>query len=127
MIDPRLTKICSHDDFIIYLVDAYIVRSSEDENDAVDFALGGHSFRYDFIPQNEIWIEPVMNKEDQEFNTAHEIIERFLQKSFNIPYNAAHTKAARAERIMRRVHIKDPIRCAFQLCDTLAKRRLFRK
>ena len=122
--DPRLTLIFHSDDFRIYLVDAFVIRSSTESEDAVDFALGGHAYRYDFIPENEIWIEPVTHQEDQEYNTGHEILERGLQKSFRMCYNKAHEKAVRFERIIRRAKVKDPIRCAIDILEILSKRKL---
>jgi hypothetical protein len=117
---PRLTKIFSADDFVVYIVDSFFVRN----NLSVDFCLGGHFFRYPFIPQNEIWIEPVQNRLDQEMNTAHECVERYMMKVLKYNYNFAHAKAAKFEEKIRKAKVQNPIQVALNVCELISKRKL---
>lgn len=69
-----------------------------------EFALGGHYYRYKFIPEDEIWIERVVSDEqDRLAIIAHEIIERSIMKSRGMKYDAAHETANKFEVKMRRL------------------------
>lgn len=83
----------------IYFVDGQYIRN----NFFVDFTMGGHGYRYKFIPKNEIWFEDMLKDEDDIMDLIHEIIEYILMKYQNEPYNKAHPKAANVEDILRKL------------------------
>ena len=81
----------------VFLVDGEYVR----DNITIEFALGGHHYVYDQIPENEIWIEPTEHTRDFEDNLAHECYERKLMKYEKMEYDEAHQKASTLERDRR--------------------------
>lgn len=117
--NPRIIRCFAYDDFVVYIVDPFFVRN----NLAVEFCLGGHFYRYSFIPENEIWIEPVQNKLDQDFNLAHEIIERWTMKHFNYSYLYAHKKSLKFEETIRRAKVEKPIELSLKILLKLQKRK----
>jgi hypothetical protein len=48
----------------IYVISGKAVRDIVN----ADFVEGGHGYVYDYIPKNEIWIEEMLNKEDEKDN-----------------------------------------------------------
>lgn len=66
-----------------------------------DFIGGGHSFVYNFIPENEIWIEDMAHPDDQRKILSHELAERFLMKHLGMSYPKAHAKANKLESRLR--------------------------
>ena len=84
------------DDCKICLVDGDKVRNEFD----IEFALGGHHFRYPFIPKDEIWLEQTSTSNDLSENALHEVIERiYMQKK--IDYETAHSYASSVEHAIR--------------------------
>jgi hypothetical protein len=81
------------------VVDGDKVRS--DKN--VDFTMGGHHYVYDFIPEDEIWIDQNMDEQDTIATKAHEYIERLLMKYLDWKYNDAHEIASKPERLLRHI------------------------
>lgn len=74
------------------------------DNLSTEFVLGGHHYRYNFIPEDEIWIERLIaDDQDRLAIIAHEIIERALMKSRGMKYDAAHETANKFEIAMRRL------------------------
>jgi hypothetical protein len=91
-------------DIEIWLVDGKYVRTNIDE----EFIGGGHHYRYDFIPENEIWIED-NTREDEIINyLIHELHERHLMKHEGLEYDAAHEKSSEVELYSR--HYPEEIR-----------------
>jgi hypothetical protein len=83
----------------IYMVEGGYVRDNYD----VDFVYGGHHLAYDFIPENEIWIERHdTDKHDTLAIMAHEIIEYLDMKYKHEPYAKAHKKALEGEKEVRK-------------------------
>jgi len=76
----------------VYLVDAELVRDFFD----VDFVEGGHDKVYNYIPENQIWIDIQLPRKDRVFVLVHESFERNLM-SKGMEYNKAHIKANREE------------------------------
>lgn len=66
-----------------------------------DFIGGGHSFVYNFIPEDEIWIEDMAHPDDQRKILSHELAERFLMKHLGLSYPKAHEKANKLEARLR--------------------------
>lgn len=87
------------DGLSIFSVDADIVRDMYD----IDFTMGGNSAIYEFIPENEIWIESMQNKEDFITTIMHEVYEYYLIKNAKIKYSAAHDHAKQLERVIRNI------------------------
>lgn len=85
-------------DVKIVYIDGNEVRNERD----IEFALGGHYYRYSFIPQDEIWIEQTLKDSDDEVPIiVHEIVERLLMKNNGASYDEAHESANTIEKIMR--------------------------
>lgn len=120
MRNPRITKYYHSDDFEIWIVDPEIVRSQFD----IEFCLGGHHYRYQFIPEREIWVEAKSDKRDQDANCAHEILERFLMKVLRWNYEYSHKKALKFEKKIRNSSEENSIAIAREVCDKIAKKRL---
>jgi hypothetical protein len=67
----------------------------------VDFIGGGHSLVYDFIPENEIWIEDMAHPADQKYILSHELVEHYLMKHLSYSYPKAHNIANKIEERLR--------------------------
>ena len=77
-----------------YLIDATHVRDYFD----VDFTMGGHGYVYpNYIPEDEVWIDEEMNKEDEYATTVHELTERTEMRNKHLKYNKAHDDASAKE------------------------------
>lgn len=87
------------DGTIVCSVDGKYVRDRLD----TDFVWGGHHLAYDFIPENEIWIERHDNPEDMKSICAHEILEWYIMKTTGKGYKQAHHMATCAERVLRQI------------------------
>jgi hypothetical protein len=86
------------DGLSIYIIDGNYVRN----NFEVDFALAGHHYRWDFIPDNEIWVENTNSKFDIECAITHEITERKDMKDNGTDYEDAHLRALKIEEEKRK-------------------------
>lgn len=79
-------------------VDGAAVRAERD----VEFALGGHHWRYGWIPADEVWIEAgVRDPVDWAATVLHELAERAAMRDLGMSYEAAHAAASAAERAWR--------------------------
>jgi len=63
---------------------------------------GGHGYVYKFIPKNEIWVEELADKTDQDDVIVHEIYEYTLMKYLKMDYESAHNKATSVEKVVRK-------------------------
>lgn len=81
----------------VFLVNGKAVR----DNYRINFSQGGHSFVYDWIPKNEIWLE---KEEENElpYILAHEYTEMILMRDYNKKYEDAHKMASKAEMHYRK-------------------------
>lgn len=80
-----------------------LVRGAEVRAREVDFTMGGHHYRYPFIPEGEVWIDDaVSDGPDRAATVAHELAERTLMKHLGWAYDRAHTAANALERAVRR-------------------------
>jgi nucleoside-diphosphate-sugar epimerase len=71
------------------------------DNVYVDWVLGGHHYVYDWIPEDEVWIENTSSPHDRKCNLFHELVERHLMKEHGWDYESAHSVAANKERDYR--------------------------
>jgi SPP1 gp7 family putative phage head morphogenesis protein len=92
---------------VVRLVDGDEVR----DKNFIDFTMGGHHYVYDFIPENEIWIEQDQVDEDILATECHEFAERLTMKYLGLDYDTAHTDFANKVEIAYRkaleAHAKD--------------------
>jgi len=77
----------------IYEVDGARIRSSMD----VDFTQGAHWMTKKYIPLNEVWVEKMLDGEDQCAILAHELKECRLMRDARLPYEDAHKRASEFE------------------------------
>lgn len=76
----------------VWIVDGRLVRSVFD----VDFTEGGHDHVYEFVPENEIWIDNDLEEAERPYVLLHELHERNLM-SKGWPYSKAHEDSSRLE------------------------------
>jgi hypothetical protein len=76
----------------IWIVNGRLVRSVFD----VDFTAGGHDHVYEFIPENEVWIDDDIEEEERAYVLLHELHER-NRMAKGWPYNKAHAEASELE------------------------------
>jgi len=75
-------------EFKIWLIDGRFVRSKYD----IEFTEGGHGLVYDYVPENEIWIDDDVVEKERKYVLLHELHERLsMKKGFTYP--VAHAKA----------------------------------
>lgn len=78
--------------FKFYFVNGAYVRKYKN----IDFCLAGHHRRYDFIPDNEFWLErnlldQTLMQLDMKFDLLHEILENLVMALLGIDYDTAHS------------------------------------
>lgn len=81
----------------VFLVDGGKIRDKID----VDFALGGNSARYSYVPEGELWVENTGSKKDVANTTIHEDREEGLMRRGQT-YDQAHGTASREEEGRRK-------------------------
>ena len=96
----RLKLIRVEDGVKIYLVDGELVRDKL----CIDYTMGGHHYRYSFIPENEVWIDNEMDEDDIEATIKHEMHERTLMKGQKMGYDKAHARSSNIEKAFRKKH-----------------------
>jgi hypothetical protein len=67
----------------------------------IDFTEGGHHYVYDFVPENEIWIDNDLLADEIPFVILHEFHEMKLMKKLKWVYAKAHRHASRLEWLCR--------------------------
>jgi hypothetical protein len=83
-------KIGDSETIIIKAIDGTKVRDNTD----IDFTEGGHHYVYDYIPEEQIWIDYSEAKKDSKCIKIHEFVERLVMKEMNVPYDEAHSDFA---------------------------------
>jgi len=91
------TYIEKFDSYEVWAVDGAQIRKTIFN----EFLYGGNSFRYPFIPENEIWIDNAVSCEEYLTTLRHEIRERNLMKEKNLTYFEAHDSALTLEYNLR--------------------------
>jgi hypothetical protein len=76
----------------VWIVDGRLVRSVFD----VDFTEGGHDYVYEFVPQNEVWIDNDLEEAERPYVLLHELHERNLMAQ-GWDYDRAHEDASKIE------------------------------
>lgn len=80
----------------VWIVDGRLVRSVFD----IDFTEGGHDHVYEFVPENEVWIDNDLEELERPYVLLHELHERNLMaKGWN--YTKAHEDASKIEYYYR--------------------------
>ena len=92
----------------VWIVNGRLVRSVFD----IDYTAGGHDYVYEFVPQNEVWIDDAIEEEERPFVLLHELHER-NRMAAGWPYSKAHAESSKIEYHCR--HHPD------ELHDALAK------
>jgi hypothetical protein len=65
---------------------------------------GGHHFKYDFIPLNEVWISNKVQDSEILFIVIHELYERALMKTKKIKFEVAEQESKKIESTARSVN-----------------------
>jgi hypothetical protein len=76
----------------VWVVNGRLVRSVFD----IDFTAGGHDYVYEFVPQNEVWIDDAIEEPERGYVLLHELHER-NRMAGGLPYNKAHEESSRLE------------------------------
>ncbi|HYM32535.1 MAG TPA: hypothetical protein VEU47_14615 [Candidatus Cybelea sp.] len=76
----------------VWIINGRLVRSVFD----VDFTAGGHDYVYEFVPENEIWIDDQIVEQERGYVLLHELHERSLMAQ-GWPYSRAHADSSRLE------------------------------
>ncbi len=76
----------------VWIVSGRLVRSAFD----IDFTEGGHDYVYEFVPENEVWIDDDVADEERSYVLVHELHERNLMAKGQ-PYSKAHADSSRIE------------------------------
>lgn len=77
---------------VVWIVDGRLVRSVFD----VDFTEGGHDHVYEFVPQNEVWIDNDLEEAERPYVLLHELHERNLMAK-GWTYDRAHEESSKLE------------------------------
>ena len=76
----------------VWMVNGRLVRSAFD----IDYTEGGHDHVYEFVPQDEVWIDNDVTSVERPYVLFHELHERNLMTA-GWPYSKAHEDASRLE------------------------------
>jgi hypothetical protein len=76
----------------VWIVNGHLVRSGFD----IDFTEGGHDHVYEFVPQNEVWIDNDVQEKERPYVLFHELHERNLMIR-GWTYEKAHADSSRIE------------------------------
>ncbi len=76
----------------VWIVNGRLVRSVFD----IDFTAGGHDYVYEFVPENEVWIDNDIEESERGYVLLHELHER-NRMSQGLPYSKAHAESSRLE------------------------------
>jgi hypothetical protein len=80
----------------VWIVDGRLVRSVFD----IDFTEGGHDHVYEFVPQDEIWIDNDLEEAERPYVLLHELHERNLMAK-GWTYSKAHEDSSKIEYYCR--------------------------
>lgn len=76
----------------VWIANGRLVRSVFD----IDFTEGGHNYVYEFVPENEVWIDDAIEEKERGYVLLHELHERNRMAS-GWSYNKAHAESSRLE------------------------------
>jgi len=80
----------------VWIIDGRLVRSVFD----VDFTEGGHDYVYEFVPENEVWIDNDLEEAERPYILLHELHERNLMAK-GWTYDQAHEDSSKIEYYCR--------------------------
>jgi hypothetical protein len=80
----------------VWIVNGRLVRSVFD----IDFTAGGHDYVYEFVPENEVWIDDDIEEAERGYVLLHELHERNRMAS-GWDYDKAHNESSRLEYNLR--------------------------
>lgn len=80
----------------VWVVNGRLVRSVFD----IDFTAGGHDYVYEFVPQNEVWIDDDIEEAERGYVLLHELHER-RRMAGGWDYDKSHTESSRLEYRLR--------------------------
>jgi hypothetical protein len=76
----------------VWIVNGRLVRSVYN----IDFTEGGHDHVYEFVPENEVWIDDAIEEPERGYVLLHELHER-NRMAHGWAYNKAHAESSRLE------------------------------
>jgi len=76
----------------VWIVNGRLVRSVFD----IDFTAGGHDYVYEFVPENEVWIDDDIQEDERPYVLLHELHER-NRMAAGWPYSKSHAESSRIE------------------------------
>lgn len=76
----------------VWIINGRLVRSVFD----IDFTEGGHNYVYEFVPENEVWIDDAIEEKERGYVLLHELHEHNRMAN-GWPYNKAHAESSRLE------------------------------
>lgn len=76
----------------VWIVSGRLVRSVFD----IDFTAGGHDYVYEFVLENEVWIDDDIEETERGYVLLHELHER-NRMAAGWPYSKAHAESSRLE------------------------------
>jgi hypothetical protein len=80
------------DGLSVWIVTGRLVRSVFD----IDFTAGGHDYVYEFVPENQVWIDDDIMEDERPYVLLHELHER-NRMAKGWPYSKAHAESSRLE------------------------------
>jgi hypothetical protein len=80
----------------VWIVNGRLVRSVFD----IDFTAGGHDYVYEFVPENEVWIDDDIEEAERGYVLVHELHERNKMAS-GWNYDKSHADSSRLEYHLR--------------------------
>jgi hypothetical protein len=96
-IDIRDKILFNYGRYTFWTVNGFVIRNRY----KTDFVEGGNHARYSWIPDNELWIETLLHKDEYSFIAAHEFIEDMVMSHYSWPYDEAHKLASKVEYKLR--------------------------
>ncbi len=76
----------------VWIVNGRLVRSGFD----IDFTEGGHDYVYEFVPENEVWIDDAIEEKERGYVLLHELHER-NRMAIGWSYHQAHAESSHVE------------------------------
>jgi hypothetical protein len=76
----------------VWIVNGRLVRSVFD----TDFTEGGHDYVYEFVPENEVWIDDAIEEPERPYVLLHELHER-NRMAGGWAYNKSHEESSKLE------------------------------
>ena len=80
----------------VWIVNGRLVRSTFN----IDFTQGGHEYVYEFVPENEVWIDDDVMPDERGLVILHELHER-NKMALGWPYSKAHADSSALEHKCR--------------------------